>query len=319
MIYPIRTIVAGIAELTEQDPVLVSAIRLAERTGAALHLVHAFELPHLMWDAYARMGYMDGEALKHYSDNLTARLESCAGAVSSTATVTCHAMAGPSAPMIEEISRRESADLVVVGATRHGALMRVFLGTTAQRVLRSAPAPVLVLRTELPSHLARVLLTTDLSSFSAGIHEAALDVLETAFEGDTPEMKSMLVVWPGAELTPPIRRELLESVTDEVLAAFLQERRDRGHDVEGLVRYGEPSKEIVAYAELWKADLLVVGTHGRPAPKRWILGSVAEAAVRSTPVNVLVIPAAIEEANASGAYGGGGGADPGTSDRVSEV
>ena len=117
MIYPIRTMVAGIAELTEEDPVLVSAIRLAERTGAALHLVHAFELPDLMWDAYARMGYMDGEALKQYSDSLKARLESCAGAISSTATVTCHAMAGPSALMIDEISRRESADLVLVSYT----------------------------------------------------------------------------------------------------------------------------------------------------------------------------------------------------------
>jgi nucleotide-binding universal stress UspA family protein len=295
MIYPIRTIVAGIADLTTEDPILVSAIRLAERTGAALHLVHAFELPDLMWDAYARMGYMDGEALQQYSDSLKARLESCAGAVSQARPVTCHAMAGPSALMIDEISRRESADLIVVGATRHGAVMRMFLGTTAQRVLRSASAPVLVLRTELPTRLERVLLTTDLSSFSAGIHEAALDVLETAFEGDISEMKSLLVVWPGADLTPPIRRELLESVTDEVLASFLQERRDRGRVVEGLVRYGDPAKEIVAHAEQWKADLLVVGTHARPAPKRWILGSVAEATVRSTPVNVLVIPAVMEE------------------------
>jgi nucleotide-binding universal stress UspA family protein len=295
MIYPIRTIVAGIAELTEEDPVLVSAIRLAERTGATLHLVHAFELPDLMWDAYARMGYMDGEALQQYSDSLQARLESCAGALSGVAKMTCHAMAGPSALMIEELSRRESGDLVVVGATRHGAVMRMFLGTTAHRVLRSSPAPVLVLRTGLPSRLERVLLTTDLSSFSAGIHEAALDVLETAFEGDAPEVKSLLVVWPGADLTPPIRHELLESITNEVLTSFLEERRDRGRVVEGLIRYGDPAKEIVAYAEQWKADLLVVGTHARPAPKRWILGSVAEAAVRSTPVNVLVIPAIMEE------------------------
>jgi nucleotide-binding universal stress UspA family protein len=295
MIYPIRTIVAGVADLSEQDPVLVSAIDLAARTGATLHLVHAFELPDLMWDAYARMGYMDGEALEQYAQSIRDRLVNRVREVTTSDRIVCHALAGPSAPMIQEVAVRERADLILVGATRRHAIARALLGTTAQRVLRVAPAPVLILRRLLPRHLRRVLLTTDLSPFSAGIHEAALDVLETAFETESPTLRSLLVVWPGTELTPAVRPDLLQTIAHEGVARFLSERRERARVVEGMVRLGDPAREIVAFAAEWDADLLVVGTHGRPAPQRWLLGSVAEAALRSTTANVLVIPARVEE------------------------
>jgi nucleotide-binding universal stress UspA family protein len=295
MIYPIRSIVAAVADLDEHDPVLGSAVELAGRTGAALHLVHAFELPDLMWDAYARMGYMDGEALQQYAEGIRDRMAERVREITTSERVHCHAIAGPPAPMIREIALREEANLVVVGATRRGAVARALLGTTAQRVLRSAPAPVLVVRRPLPPHLQRVLLTTDLSPFSAAIHEAALDVLESVFDGDTPSLRSLLVVYPGTELTPAVQPELLEGLSREAVARFLAERRGRDRTVEGSIRLGEPAREIVGAAGEWDADLLVLGTHARPVPQRWLLGSVAEAAVRSTSSNVLVIPASVEE------------------------
>jgi nucleotide-binding universal stress UspA family protein len=294
MIYPIRNIVVGVAELAEQDPVLDAAMALGDRTGAQLHLVHAFELPDLVWDAYARMGYMDGEALQQYADGIRERLERRVREITASDRVHCHAIAGPPAATLAETAEREGADLILVGATRRGAIARALLGTTAQRVLRSARVPVLVLRRQLPEALQRVLLTTDLSPFSAGIHEAALDVIESAFTGEPEELRSLLVVWPGTELTPFARPDLLQTLADQGVTSFVGERRQRTRRVTPVVRIGDPAREIVAEAAEWDADLLVVGTHARPAPGRWLLGSVAEAAVRSTTVNVLVIPAAVE-------------------------
>jgi len=48
---------------------------------------------------------------------------------------------------------------------------------------------------------------------------------------------------------------------------------------------------IVAEAQRWKADLLVMGTHGRRGVKRMLLGSDAEVVVRYSPIPVLLIPA----------------------------
>jgi nucleotide-binding universal stress UspA family protein len=49
---------------------------------------------------------------------------------------------------------------------------------------------------------------------------------------------------------------------------------------------------IVEQAKRWRADLIVMGTHGRRGVKRALLGSDAELVVRYSPVPVLLVPAA---------------------------
>ena len=297
MIYPIRNIVAGIATLDGPDPLLAPALDVAVRTGAVLHLVHAFQLPDLVLvrDGYAQMGLIDPRALEDHANALQARLQAQVRAVTVSDRVRCEVFAGPSAPMILEAAVREKADLIIVGATRHGTVARAILGTTAQRVLREAPAPVLVLGGSLAEHLQRALFTTDLSEFSAGIHEAGLDVVESLFSGDEPELRSLHVVREGGGVPFPLEHSHLDKVAREGLSTFLGQRRLRARPVEAVLRYGDPAREIAAEATDWKADLLVVGTHGRKAPERWFLGSVAEASIRGAVGSVLVIPARIEE------------------------
>lgn len=46
---------------------------------------------------------------------------------------------------------------------------------------------------------------------------------------------------------------------------------------------------ILAEAERWQAELIVIGTHGRTGFSRMVLGSVAEGVVRSAPMPVLLV------------------------------
>ena len=48
-------------------------------------------------------------------------------------------------------------------------------------------------------------------------------------------------------------------------------------------------QEIAAQASDWKADLIVVGTHGRRGLKRLVMGSDAELVLRHSPVPVLMV------------------------------
>jgi nucleotide-binding universal stress UspA family protein len=57
----------------------------------------------------------------------------------------------------------------------------------------------------------------------------------------------------------------------------------------GHVRVGRPDQQLVQLARELKADLLVVGTHGRTGLERMFLGSVAERVLRSAPCPVLVV------------------------------
>jgi nucleotide-binding universal stress UspA family protein len=55
---------------------------------------------------------------------------------------------------------------------------------------------------------------------------------------------------------------------------------------------------VVDEASQWRADLIVIGTHGRRGPGRLVMGSDAEQILRLAPVPVLLVRAAAAAANA---------------------
>jgi nucleotide-binding universal stress UspA family protein len=59
--------------------------------------------------------------------------------------------------------------------------------------------------------------------------------------------------------------------------------------VRGIVLWGAAAEKIVAYAHEMDADLVVVGTHGRHGPSRWLIGSVAEHVTRACHTPVLTV------------------------------
>jgi nucleotide-binding universal stress UspA family protein len=80
-------------------------------------------------------------------------------------------------------------------------------------------------------------------------------------------------------------------------------RLGEGIVVERAVLSGRPARRIVAYARDKGAGIIVVGSHGRTGVTRAILGSVAEAVVRTAPCPVLTVP------SGGGGLAGGPGAE----------
>lgn len=76
-----------------------------------------------------------------------------------------------------------------------------------------------------------------------------------------------------------------------------------GVEIDRLIREGDPPQEIVIAADRWQADLVVVGTHGHGRLARLLLGSTAEAVVRSAHCPVLTVG---HEPKSQGPGGGGG-------------
>lgn len=72
-------------------------------------------------------------------------------------------------------------------------------------------------------------------------------------------------------------------------ASRLRKRRVRFKTVlvENILR--DVAGVIVGQAKKWRADLIVIGTHGRRGLTRMVMGSDAEGVVRMTPVPVLLV------------------------------
>ena len=73
------------------------------------------------------------------------------------------------------------------------------------------------------------------------------------------------------------------------LDATVERMKGRGVEVTGILRSGPPTQEICSVATEVGADLILMGTHGRGALGRALLGSTANAVVRSAPVPVLTV------------------------------
>jgi len=77
-----------------------------------------------------------------------------------------------------------------------------------------------------------------------------------------------------------------------VLEDAVEKARSAGVEAEAVLRSGAPgsmAEMVVEQARSWPADIIILGTHGRSGVKRMLLGSGAEAVIRSAPVPVLLV------------------------------
>jgi nucleotide-binding universal stress UspA family protein len=92
--------------------------------------------------------------------------------------------------------------------------------------------------------------------------------------------------------TPQAYEAMLTSVRDEArkqLDRLLRRARGRGARVQGLLLEGVPHDRIARAARGRRADLIVIGTHGRTGLARLFLGSVAARVIAMAPCPVLAV------------------------------
>lgn len=196
------------------------------------------------------------------------------------------------------------ADLMVVGphaarpeGSKMGdALRGRLLGTTAERVIRHAPCPVLVAPSEdMPPRFegARWLVGVDFSPAS----RSALQLTgKLARAGGGQLVLSHVISAPGVdegeEETTSWRRVLREESRKQALQELRALAADVGvqdlHEAEHVL-HGPAAEELCRLAESTEAQALVLGTHGRTGVARLLLGSTAEKCLRLARVPVLVV------------------------------
>lgn len=84
----------------------------------------------------------------------------------------------------------------------------------------------------------------------------------------------------------------VRTVGEKQLDALVAHARARGIEARGRLREGPADEEILAAADGEKADLIVMGTHGRRGPSRLLMGSVASRVVCRSACPVLTVRAA---------------------------
>lgn len=209
------------------------------------------------------------------------------------------ARAGDPAATVLEVAAERNCDLIVVGTHGRTGLGRLLTGSVAEAILRRAECPVLAFRSDGPPteadqppaparEVRTIVHATDFSEGSA----LALRVARALARDQGARLFVVHVV--SVIAVPHLDEPALVEDPAACLARLDElcrslDGEDLKHPVSSRLRLGHAPDEIVRVAEKSGCDLLVLGTHGRSALGRLLMGSVAEQVLRRAPCPVLMV------------------------------
>jgi nucleotide-binding universal stress UspA family protein len=198
-------------------------------------------------------------------------------------------------PYVELIrhARSVGADLIVIG--RHGRrpVRDMFIGSTAERVIRAGDLPVLVVSRKASRSYRRPLLAVDLEDTCRAVVTVALRALGPEVTNGTMVHAYHVpfegFITPGAspgDMTD-IRKEYRQMAVSG-LAKLQVSLSALGVEWQTVIVRGDPRTALLAETLRRRADLLAIGTHGRSGIAHALVGSVAEWVIQNAACDVLV-------------------------------
>jgi nucleotide-binding universal stress UspA family protein len=194
--------------------------------------------------------------------------------------------AGEPYERIVDLAEGESRDLIVLGAKGHSFIEKALLGSVTRRVIGYTQRDVLVVPPQAEVGWQKILLATDASPASEAAVTRALDLAQDY--GGALQVVAVTKFPPQIYVEPPVTaawRERLRACVERITA----QAQSRNLAVTGSVLEGTPYKAIVDLAQREKANLIVMGAHGRTGLKRLLMGSVTERVIGHAPCPVLVV------------------------------
>jgi len=275
--------------LAEEKNVVIELLAVVDVANMATHMTaeRALHLDTMVEDAV--------RASEKY-------LEAIAGTLSAAKIKTVVDTGRPEEVIIEKAAAEQNT-LITMATHGRSGMNRWLLGSVAEKVLRGATDPVLLIRarevtrTEDEPTLKSLIVPLDGS-------DLAEQVLPTAIELAKPRDLEIVLIrtynipttaYAGVEGYALPIDDLLKGMRDEA-CAYLEAKIA---DVKKLgvarasfaAKEGLPADEIISFAKNVPGGLIAMSTHGRSGVRRWVLGSVTETVVRHSENPVLVIRA----------------------------
>ena len=282
------------------------ALPLLKQFGAELHLVHVFAPDYPLASMAAmplivpqlEVGKRVRRHLKDVARKYAVELR----------PENIHAISGRSFEEICRLARDSEIDLIITSTRGLTGMKHLALGSTAERVVRYSPCPVLVVHpadrkqdgrgngkmTGRKVGFGKILVPLDFSSSSMeGL--AYAKALAKRFGSKLILLNSIALQYyvtsdEYAHCDLPELTKRTEKSARDQMDELVKKTDWAGIQVETALEIGHAGQQICARASDHHADLIVTSTHGRTGLKHILVGSTAEYVVRHAPCPVLVVP-----------------------------
>jgi len=203
------------------------------------------------------------------------------------ATVVTNLEQGEPYERIIDVAESENCDLIVMGRRGLRRLERAFMGSVTARVIGHSRKDVLVVPRDTGIGLGKLLLATDGSIYSNAAMERAIDLAKSY--GSALMAVSVVDVPPEFYAEAPNAFEDMVLKTKGNVSDVKKKAEASGLQASTFVGEGDAYKVITDLAVKEKAEMLVMGSHGRTGLKRLLMGSVTEKVIGHAPCPVLVV------------------------------
>ena len=279
------------------EEILPYVVRLAKAFDVplALHTIvdsDAMEVPSSVYPAQ-----MESNLETHAKDRLDSiarRLREEGLAVDTSTGV------GKPAEEVLRAAKEQECGLIAMATHSKNVVTRAILGSVTDKVIHSADVPVLSITPEKAReyhpHGGPVMTSVIVPLDGSQLGERALPYVESIAQALSLEVVLARVVqdhpaqYPDASIRLPDIASEAERQAANYLRAVGRGIEDLGPRVRTQVLRGAPAVALSAFARENPQSIIVITTHGRSGISRWLLGSVAEALVRSSGDPVMVIP-----------------------------
>jgi nucleotide-binding universal stress UspA family protein len=273
---------------------------LTKQFGADLHLVHVYEpdypLTSVMGMPLALPPVQVAQGVRRHLKDVAKKfgVELRPG--------NTHAIEGRPFEEICRLARERKIDLVIVSTRGNTGVKHLLLGSTAERIVRYSPCPVLVVhpraahgKSAKPDLVfGKILVPIDFSGCSLRGLEYA-KALAKQFGSELVLLNSVAFQYyitsdEYARYDLPLLMEQAEKASRRQMRDLIEKTDWEGIQVRPSLQIGHAGQQICARAEGHHADLIVTSTHGTAGFKHILVGSTAEYVVRHATCPVLVVP-----------------------------
>jgi len=188
---------------------------------------------------------------------------------------------------IVDLADAENCDIIIMGRRGLRAVERMLVGRVTARVIGHSQRDVLVVPNNTQVGWKKIVVGTDGSRYSSLATSRAI-AFARSYGG---ELRVLSVV----DVPTEFYAEAPHAVEDLILKAkgvvteVKKQAEASGVQAETFVAEAEAYQAVNNLAEEQKADMIVIGSHGRTGLRRLLMGSVAEKAIGYATRPVLVV------------------------------
>ncbi len=288
-----RHLVVGTDFSSNAEKALNEAVYLTIKYGARLSIVHVIDE---RISQYSDMIPLPPSEMEEMLLQETRRIlnEQLSSIDIDTISYEAHVIFGEPYRELIQYAKSEDADLLIIGQKNVPLFKQILLGSTAEKLLRHTPIPLMIVhQKKVVGRYKTLLVPVDFSETS----KAALDYAISIAKEEGAEI-TVLHVWEESPLLSLAGLlPLGDEQSDGLLSSFEKKQRENLDKfiaqfdypkLKPMIKGGAPAVEIVRCAEELSVDLIIIGSIGKTGIRGMLLGNTAERVARVLPCSILL-------------------------------